>query len=176
MSFVSFCPKGRGGLEVIRKGKAGQPNEFGKMVKVQEAEGQIVTHFEVYAQRPADSNLLTPAIEIHQQRTGRIPDLVADDAGFHEAKNKAAARQAGLKRVSVPSCFTKSAELRREQKKRWFKKGQKWRTGCEGRISVRKRRHGLNRCRYKGEDGMKRWTGLGIIADNRINIGKAMAK
>ena len=53
------------------------------MVKVQEAEGQMVTHFEVYAQRPADSNLLTPAIEIHQQRTGRIPDLVADDAGFH---------------------------------------------------------------------------------------------
>ena len=70
-------------MEVIRKGKAGQPNEFGKMVKVQEAEGQIVTHFEVYAQRPADSNLLTPAIEIHQQRTGCIPDLVADDAGFH---------------------------------------------------------------------------------------------
>ena len=81
-----------------------------------------------------------------------------------------------MKRVSVPSCFTKSAELRREQKKRWFKKGQKWRTGCEGRISVLKRRHGLNRRRYKGEDGMKRWTGLGIIADNRINIGKTMAK
>lgn len=162
--------------EVIRKGKAGKPNEFGKMVKVQEAEGQIVTDFEVYAQRPADNNLLIPAIEIHQQRLGRIPDLVAGDAGFYSAKNKAAAQQAGVKRVSVPSRSTKSAELKREQKKRWFKKGQKWRTGCEGRISVLKRRHGLNRCRYKGEDGMKRWTGLGIIADNLINIGKAMAK
>jgi len=28
--------------EVIRKGKAGKPNEFGKMVKLQEAENQIV--------------------------------------------------------------------------------------------------------------------------------------
>ena len=36
--------------EVIRKGKAGKPNEFGKMVKVQEAENQIVTDFEVYDQ------------------------------------------------------------------------------------------------------------------------------
>jgi transposase, IS5 family len=34
--------------EVIRKGKASKPTEFGKMVKVQEAENQIVTHYEVY--------------------------------------------------------------------------------------------------------------------------------
>ena len=34
--------------EVIRKGKAGKPNEFGKMVKLQEAENQIVTDYEVY--------------------------------------------------------------------------------------------------------------------------------
>jgi len=33
--------------EVIRKGKAGKPNEFGKMVKLQEAENQIVIDFEV---------------------------------------------------------------------------------------------------------------------------------
>ena len=39
-----------------------------------------------------------------------------------------------------------------------------------------KRRHGLNRCRYKGDAGMKRWVGLGVIADTLINIGRAMAK
>ena len=38
-----------------------------------------------------------------------------------------------------------------------------------------KRRHGLNRCRYKGADGMKRWVGLGVIADNLINIGCVLA-
>jgi IS5 family transposase len=162
--------------EVIRKGKAGKPNEFGKMVKVQEAENQIVTHFEVYEQRPADSDLLIPSINMHEQRTGRIPDLAAGDAGFYSAKHVAEAQQRGVKRVSVPSRSTKSAALRREQKKRWFKKGQKWRTGCEGRISVLKRRHGLNRCRYKGIRGMKRWAGFGVIADNLINIGKAIQK
>ena len=61
-------------------------------------------------------------------------------------------------------------------RKRWFRSGQKWRTGCEGRISVAKRRHGLNRCRYKGEEGMKRWVGLGVIGDNLINIGNALAR
>lgn len=28
-----------------------------------------------------------------------------------------------------------------------------------------------DRCRYRGEDGMKRWVGLGVIADNLINVG-----
>ena len=44
------------------------------------------------------------------------------------------------------------------------------RVGCEGRISVLKRRHGLRRCRYHGVDGMHRWVGLGVIADNLMNI------
>ena len=162
--------------EVIRKGKAGKPNEFGKMVKLQEAENQIVTDYEVYDQRPSDSDLLIGAVETHHAMLGRIPYLVAADAAFYSAKNEATAKAKGVKRVCIPNRSTKSPERKREQKKRWFRQGQKWRTGCEGRISVVKRRHGLNRCRYKGEAGMKRWVGLGVIADNVINIGRAIEK
>ena len=162
--------------EVIRKGKAGKPNEFGKMVKVQEAENQIVTDYEVYVRRPYDSDLLIAAIETHEARLGRMPRLVAADAAFYSARNEAAAKAKGVKRVCIPNRSSKSPARRREQKKRWFRNGQKWRTGCEGRISVVKRRHGLTRCRYKGLAGMNRWVGLGIIADNVINIGRAMEK
>jgi IS5 family transposase len=160
--------------EIIRKGKAGKPNEFGKMVKLQEAESQIVIAYEVYDRRPQDCHLLTAAIETHQAMLGRAPRLVAADAAFYSASNEAAAKAKGVKRVCIPNRSTKSPERKRLQKKRWFREGQKWRTGCEGRISVAKRRHGLNRCRYKGDAGMKRWVGLGVIADNLINIGRAM--
>jgi IS5 family transposase len=162
--------------EVIRKGKASKPNEFGKMVKLQEAENQIVIDYEVYDQRPHDSNLLIPAIKTHEAMLGRTPRLVAADAAFYSTKNEAAAKARGVKRVCIPNRSTKSAARKREQKKRWFRNGQKWRTGCEGRISVIKRRHGLNRCRYKGDSGMQRWVGLGVIADNLISIGKVMAR
>ena len=162
--------------EIIRKGKAGKPTEFGKMVKLQEAENQIVTDYEVYDRRPNDADLLIAAVETHHARLGRFPRLVAADAAFFSAKNEATAKAMGVKRVCIPNRSTKSSERRREQKKRWFRQGQAWRTGCEGRISVVKRRHGLNRCRYKGNAGMKRWVGLGVIADNLINIGRAMAK
>jgi len=162
--------------EIIRKGKAGKPNEFGKLVKLQEAENQIVIDFEVYDQRPSDTDLLIPAIATHEAVLGRTPRLVAADAGFYSANNEAAAKAKGVKRVCIPNRSTKSAARRREQKKRWFRNGQKWRTGCEGRISVIKRRHGLSRCRYRGEAGMKRWVGLGVIADNLISMGNAMAE
>ena len=136
----------------------------------------MVIDYEGYEQRPADATLLIPAIEKHEVVMGRTPRLVAADAGFYSAKNEAAAKARGVKRVCIPNRSTKSAARRREQKKRWFRNGQKWRTGCEGRISVVKRRHGLTRCRYKGDNGMKRWVGLGVIADNLINIGNALAK
>src|SRR6478752_4566443 len=134
--------------EIIRKGKAGKPNEFGKMVKLQEAEDQIVIDYEVYDRRPSDSDLLIAAIETHRAMLGRVPHMVAADAAFYSAKNEAAAKAQGVKRVCIPNRSTKSPERKREQRKRWFRNGQKWRTGCEGRISVSKRRHGLNRGRY----------------------------
>ena len=162
--------------EIIRKGKAAKPNEFGKMVKLQEAENQIVVDYEVYDRRPNDADLLIPAIETHQARLGRAPYLVAADAAFYSGKNEAAAKAKGVKRVCVPNRSTKSSERKREQKKRWFRNGQKWRTGSEGRISVVKRRHGLDRCRYKGDSGMRRWVGLGVIGDNLVTLGNALAK
>jgi IS5 family transposase len=161
--------------EIIRKGKASKPTEFGKMVKIQESENQIITDYAVYEKRPSDSELVIPALDAHEKRLGCIPRLVAGDAAFYSAKNEAAAHEKGVKRVCIPNRSTKSAERKREQKKRWFKQGQKWRTGCEGRISVLKRRHGLRRCIYRGDSGMKRWVGLGVIADNLHHIGKVLA-
>jgi len=161
--------------EVIRKGKAAKPTEFGKMVKIQEAERQIVTHYEVYEERPNDCDLLLPALAAHEELLGRMPHLVTADAAFFSQRNETGARSCGVRRVAIPNRSTKSPQRKKLEKMRWFRNAQKWRTGSEGRISLLKRRHGLNRCRYKGQAGMKRWVGLGVIADNLINIGHALA-
>jgi IS5 family transposase len=161
--------------EVIRKGKTSKPNEFGKLLKVQEAENQIVTHYQVCEQRPADSTLLVPSLEEHVRQFGHAPEVIAADPGFFSSANEAKAEEMGVRRGSIPSHATKSPARKQRQKKRWFKELQRWRTGCEGRISVLKRRHGLRRCLYKGTRGMHRWVGLGVIADNVIHIGCHLA-
>jgi IS5 family transposase len=147
-----------------------------ELLQIQEAENQIITCYSVYEKRPSDSALLIPAIESHEEQPGRVPRLVAGDAGFYSASNEKAAHEKGVKRVCAPNRNTKSAERKREQEKPWFRNGQKWRTGCEGRISVVKRRHGLNRCRDQGERGMQRWVGFGVIADNLINLGRVLTR
>ena len=161
--------------EIIRKGKASKPTEFGKMVQVQEAENQIITHYDIFDRRPSDRDLLIGAVETHQRVLGRVPQLVTADAGYYSRAQEQAVEEKGVKWVAVPNRSTKSLERKRKEHSRWFKKAQRWRTGCEGRISVLKRRHGLSRCRYRGAEGMKRWVGLGVMADTLISMGNMLA-
>lgn len=161
--------------EIIRKGKASKPTEFGKLVQLQEAENQIITHYDVFDRRPSDRELLLGAVEAHERKLGRTPRLVTADAGYYSQAQERAIQEKGVKWVAVPNRNTRSVERRKMEKSRWFKNAQRWRTGCEGRISVVKRRHGLRRCLYRGLEGMRRWVGLGVLADNLINIGKALA-
>ena len=155
--------------ETIRKGKIAKPTEFGKLVTIQESEHQIITAYEVHEARPADVTVWTPALDRHHRMFGRAPDLAAGDRGFSSAANEQAATDRGVRRVILPRRGPKSPVRRAYERQRWFRRGQRWRVGCEGRISVLKRRHGLRRCRYHGLDGMHRWVGLGVIANNLVS-------
>jgi len=162
--------------EAIRKGKIAKPTEFGKLVTIQESEHQIITAYEVHPMRPADMTLWTPALDRHIAIFGRAPDVAAADRGFSSAKNEDAALTRGVRRVILPRPGRKTPARRAHERQRWFRRGQRWRVGCEGRISVLKRRHGLRRCRYHGADGTARWVGLGVIADNLVNTANFLNK
>ena len=82
-----------------------------------------ITGYAVYEKRPSDSELVVPALDSHDKKLGCTPRLVAGDAAFYSAKNETAAHERGVKRVCIPNRSTKSADRKREQKKRWFKEG-----------------------------------------------------
>jgi IS5 family transposase len=157
---------------VIRKGKMTKPTEFGNLVTIQEAEHQIVTAYAIHDRRPADSTLWTPALDRHQEIFGRAPHLATADRGFASAANERAAIERGVHRVVLPFPGRTTAARRTYEHQQWFRRGRRWRVGSEGRISVLKRRHGLRRCRYHGREGMHRWVGLGVIADNLMTIAR----
>jgi IS5 family transposase len=152
--------------EAIRKGKATKPTEFGKLVKIQEAEAQFITDYEVCPSRVPDGTLWEPSLVRHEQLFGRPPRLAVADGGFASRTNEQAARDHGVRHVVLP-------RQRREARSRRDRAALRWRTGSEGRISVLKRRHGLRRCRYRGLRGMERWVGLGVIANNLVALGRA---
>jgi transposase, IS5 family len=61
--------------QVIRKGKAHKPNEFGRLVRLDEVENGIVSGYEVLQGNAADSHSFTPAVENHKALFGRAPKL-----------------------------------------------------------------------------------------------------
>ena len=157
--------------ETIRKGKIAKPNEFGKLVTIQESEHQIITAYDVHAERPADVTLWTAGAWIGIRRSSaarRIwPPAIAASARRPTNRRRRTAASAAWSCRGAARSRRRGARYERQ---RWFRRGQRWRVGCEGRISVLKRRHGLDRCRYHGDDGMHRWVGFGVIADNLMNI------
>ncbi len=137
--------------EVIRKGKAAKPTEFGKMVKIQEAENQIVTALRSLRRAPQRQRSVAPGDSLCIEKLlGRMPHLVTADTAFFSAAQRSRRSSTGRKASRHSQPFHQECRSASDiEKKRWFQNAQKWRTGCEGRISLLKRRHGLNRCRTK---------------------------
>ena len=116
--------------------KITKPTEFGKLVTIQESEHQIITASEVHDRRPPDSTLWTPALDRHLELFDRPPALAAGDRGFASAANEAATIARGVRPVILPRPGRKTPARRAHERQRWFRRGQRWRVGCEGRISV----------------------------------------
>ena len=138
-------------------------------MKIQEAEAQFITDYAVCETRVPDQALWVPSLVRHEQLFGHAPHLAVADGGFASAANERAAAARGVRRVVLP-------RQRRDGRSRAVRAALKWRTGCEGRISALKRRHGLRRCRYRGLLGKERWVGLGVIANDLLVLGRAGAR
>lgn len=160
--------------DIICRGKANQPVEFGHKVWFDEVEGGIVSSYRILDGNPADSNQWKPTLDHHVELFGQPPNQASADRGVYSAPNEAYAEKIGVKRVILPKPGYKSETRRQHEKQRWFKRGRRFHAGVEGRISVLKRKHGLDRCLYHGEDGFGRWVGWGVIAGNLAVMGSAL--
>jgi transposase, IS5 family len=158
---------------VIRKGKPHKPNEFGRLVRIDEVENGIVSAYEVAAGNRADQQQWAPALEHHVALFGRAPRLAAADRGYSSAQNERLAAELGVEQIVLPARGPLSAERSVRQKKRWFRRGQAWRAGIEPRIATLKHRFGMQRAFYKGEAGFQRHVAFCVLAHNLVAMSRA---
>jgi IS5 family transposase len=158
---------------IIRKGKIHKPTEFGRMVWLSEVEGGIVSRYDILDGNPGDSEQFKPSLDHHIAVFTKPPHLVTADRGVFSFANEEYAHAQGVKYVAIPKPGAISDERKAHEKQGWFRRGYAWRSGSEGRISLLKRRFGLDRCRYHGDAGMERWVGWGIIAHNLRVMARA---
>jgi IS5 family transposase len=158
--------------EVIRKGKVHKPNEFGRLVRVDEVENGIVSGYEVVEGNAADTTSWMPALRNHQSCFGKAPEMITGDRGFFSAANEREAQQMGIKRVALPARGRLSDKRARQQKQRWFRRALRWRAGIEATISTLKHPFSMLRATYKGETGFQRYVGWSVITKNLCSIAR----
>lgn len=150
----------------IKKGKLSKTAEFGYKTRIDETESGFVTGYELYKGNPSDDDMLIPAVQQHKDRFGTVPSTVATDRGFGSKKNETALQELGVKRISTPFRGKKSKKRADLESQLWYKDLQRYRAAGEAKISLLKRKYGLNRSRYRGFAGSKTWVGLGIWVHN----------
>lgn len=162
--------------EVIRKGKAHKPNEFGRLVRLDEVENGIVSGYQVLAGNPDDTTAWMPALQQHQACFGRAPEMATGDRGFFSAQNEREAQALGVKKVALPARGRLSTKQAQQQKQRWFRRALRWRAGCEATISTLKHPFSMRRATYKGEPGFQRYVGWCVITKNLFSIARYQAR
>jgi len=158
--------------QVIRKGKAHKPNEFGRLVRLDEVEHGVVSGYQVLEGNAADTNSFLPALDHHQACFGHAPDLATADRGFFSAANEREAQARGVTQVALPARGPLSRTRAVRQKHRWFRRALRWRAGCEATISTLKHPFSMVRATYKGEYGFQRYVGWCVITKNLCAIAR----
>lgn len=156
----------------IRRGKLDHPTEFGYKIRLTESGEGLITEYRVVQGNPPDSSLLVDGVREHCRRVGREPTGVVTDRGFLSPENERALTELGVEHVSIPCRGKPSIKRCGYERQSWFRRLQSWRAGEEATISVLKRRYGLDRTLYRGEEGSRRWVGGAIWGYNLHRIAQ----
>jgi len=110
----------------------------------------------------SDTHLLDIAIKGYKVRFGHTPTQLTTDKGFWSPHNQSLSEKYGISKIAIEN-KGKSSHLR---DKPFRKRLYKLRCSIEAKISLAKRKFGLNRILYNIPNGEEIWIRLGLIAMN----------
>src|SRR6266436_4079646 len=163
--------------DLIKRGKVQTPLEFGHKVFLAESAQGLITQYEVLEGNPGDDQQVEPSLERHQETFGHAPELYGSDRGFFSEMNVKSCKQNGVKVVCIPQRGGKKTPARATyEKSPDFKKGQRFRAGIEGRISVLFRGRGMKRCLAEGRQRFEVLVAAAVLANNLMRIAAMLSK
>jgi IS5 family transposase len=163
--------------DLIKRGKARTPVEFGHKVLLTESGHGLITDYRVLDGNPVDEGHVESILQQHIETFGTAPDLGAFDRGFYSVPGLAACQAAGVKTECLPQRGGhKTPERAAHEKSRKFLQGQRFRAGIEGRISVLFRGRGMKRCLVRGRERFEPFVGLCVLANNLLVMAERLQR
>lgn len=112
-----------------------------------------------------------PSLDRHNAIFDSAPYLYSSDRGFFNEENLQTCQTAGVTLTCIPQSGGKrSPEREALEKSRAFKRGQRFRAGIEGRISVLFRGRGMKRALVEGREHFELFVGAAVLANNLMVI------
>jgi IS5 family transposase len=157
--------------ELLKRGKAGKPIEFGHMIQIQQVKEKFITDYGVFAKKPAEPALLETALASHELLFGEEPSCIAADKGYSDEETiKNLERR--IATVSIGKKGKRTQEQTEREHDPIFRYAQRFRAGVEGTISFLKRVLGLSRCYSKGWAHFQSAVGASIFAHNLLILSR----
>lgn len=162
---------------IIQRGKAApHETEFGRKLWYSEVDGGLVSEYRILKGNPPEPDQWPRSLQNHQKLFHHPPEVATADRGVFSPDNEQLARDLGIEQVALPQPGAKSDERQAYEAQPWFRAALRFRAGIEGRISGLKRARHLDRCPNRGETGVERWVGWGVITNNLVVMATRLAR
>lgn len=158
--------------ELLKRGKAGKPIEFGHMIQIQQVEGKFITDYEVFETKPVEYELVSPALERHKKLFGQYPETLTADKGYYENMEQIDHLSETIDLVAIGKKGKRTPEQTQRETDPAFRHAQRFRAGVEGTISFLKRVLGMFRCYSKGWEHYVATIGATVLAHNLLILAR----
>ena len=154
--------------ELLKRGKARKPVEFGHMVTIGQTEEKFISFYRVEEKSRHDIHLGDEALKDHKEQFGEYPRGFAADKNYYGGPDHSAYWKKRIPVYAVGKKGRRNEEETNREHGLLFRLLQQFRAGCEGSISVLKRVFGLVRCLNRGFNSFASTVGSMIFCHNLV--------
>ena len=163
--------------QLYKRGKAGEPVQFGRLVLVFEDGAGFLTQHRLLKRTESDRDVAVPETRRLQQRYQNRVEELSFDRGFHSPENHDELAKL-VKSPCLPKPgFKQAAAQLAEQSPAaslTFRAAKQRHPGIESAIGGLQSGNGQKRCRDRGELGLERYLALGILGRNLHTFGRLL--
>jgi IS5 family transposase len=159
--------------QLYRRGKAGEPNQFGRLVLVFEDAAGFISHYHLMDRDAQDAEVIVEQTRAAQKRHGGEIERASFDRGFYAPENA----EELAKILSHPCLPPRHPQQFAEQTANAsveFHRSRQRHPGIESAIGALQSGNGLKRCRDHSELGLARYLGLAVLGRNLHVLGKLL--
>ncbi len=159
--------------QLYKRGKAGEPVQFGRLVLVFEDGAGFITHTYLLDRDEHDRDVVVQQMRTVQDRLKGAIEEASFDRGFHTPEN-----QRQLAAIVARPCLPKPGARQSVEQLRdatiAFRQARDRHAGVESAIGALQSGNGLERSRDRSELGFERYVMLGILGRNLHVLGKLL--